>query len=162
MNDSGTTEAGHRRIEDLIRLGMTEAATAECRELLSRNPSEATAWFYLGTLALLSNNARDAEAALRRAITLDPNKASIWHNLSYALRVQEMCIGSRGLFSQSSGTGPIQSRPLGRFGQCPLPAGKNSRGRDMLTTRFGDRRIKRGVLGRIGQCLAPTAASVRS
>jgi predicted O-linked N-acetylglucosamine transferase (SPINDLY family) len=76
------------RIEELVRLGMIDAAQQGCRQLLAEAPQEHKAWAWLAMLALVQQRAAEAENAIRRAVSIFSGDARYWNTLSIALRLQ--------------------------------------------------------------------------
>src|SRR5262245_15376571 len=76
------------RIEDLVRLGMMDAAEQACRDLLAQAPQEHRAWAWLGMLKLISHQGAESEAAIRQALAIFSGSAHYWNTLSIALRLQ--------------------------------------------------------------------------
>jgi predicted O-linked N-acetylglucosamine transferase (SPINDLY family) len=76
------------RIEDLVRLGMIDAAEQAASDLTIRAPQDDKAWAWLGMLKLVRHQGVEAEAAIRRALTIFSGNARYWNSLSLALRLQ--------------------------------------------------------------------------
>ncbi len=76
------------RIEDLVRLGMLDAAEQAASDLTVQAPQEDKAWAWLGMLKLVRQQGAEAEAAIRRAISIFSGNARYWNSLSLALRLQ--------------------------------------------------------------------------
>src|SRR6476646_10217102 len=76
------------RIEDLVRLGMLDAAEQAASDLTIRAPQDDKAWAWLGMLKLVRHPGVEAEAAIRRALTIFSGNARYWNSLSLALRLQ--------------------------------------------------------------------------
>ncbi|MBK9516624.1 MAG: hypothetical protein IPO09_04560 [Anaeromyxobacter sp.] len=66
------TEARFRLAESLLRLRKAGEAAEECRALLAVRPGHAAAERTLGQALAAAGRAEEAEAALRRAVALDP------------------------------------------------------------------------------------------
>ncbi len=73
------------QIEQLMRAGALEQAEGLCREVLSRNASEARAWVHLGLIRLVRGATAEGEYALRQAVVANPNASEAWNNLSAVL-----------------------------------------------------------------------------
>jgi predicted O-linked N-acetylglucosamine transferase (SPINDLY family) len=67
------------------RSGDRDAAVTHCRDAIAADPTLAAAWTLLGTL-LRSDDAREAERALQRAVGLDPRDADAHFQLGNLLR----------------------------------------------------------------------------
>jgi protein O-GlcNAc transferase len=76
------------RIEELVRLGMMDAAEQACRQVLEHDAREHKAWAWLAMLMLVRQQAAEAEAAIRQAISIFSGDARYWNTLSLALRLQ--------------------------------------------------------------------------
>src|SRR3954471_8377450 len=72
------------RVRRLIDERQFDAALALCRELVQRSPGVAEAWFWLGYVQSLGGQLQGAEAALLRAVELDPSSPLYRTNLSIA------------------------------------------------------------------------------
>jgi len=88
MHHSVSFEGAIRGIEQLVRQGDFQAAGHACRELLVLDPADATAWAWLGIVALQAGDCSGAVSALRNAVQLQPADAVSWHHLSLALQEQ--------------------------------------------------------------------------
>jgi predicted O-linked N-acetylglucosamine transferase (SPINDLY family) len=85
MTDDSNTIA---RIEQLVRLGMMDAAEQACNDLLQQAPREHKAWFWLSMLKLIRQQGAEAEAAIRQALAIFSGDAQYWNLLSLSLRLQ--------------------------------------------------------------------------
>jgi tetratricopeptide (TPR) repeat protein len=66
-------------------LGRVDAARGLFQDLVTRNPTAATAWFNLGLFELQNGRRDAAAAALRRAVERQPTYGDAWNALGAAL-----------------------------------------------------------------------------
>jgi Flp pilus assembly protein TadD len=67
------------------RLGRSDQARAQFRELLARDPNAAGVWNNLGVLELTTGHQDAAAEAFRHAVQFDPNNGDAWQGLGAAL-----------------------------------------------------------------------------
>lgn len=78
-----------RQVQALLQGNRLEEARVLLTEICRLDERDVESWFLLGTLYGMTGKAREAEAALRRTVTLAPNHALAHYNLGIALRDQD-------------------------------------------------------------------------
>src|SRR3989442_2939398 len=68
----------------LYKAGMLDEAAREFRRVAELRPSEATAHFFIGLVALKQARWREAMEALRLAAEKGGGRPAVFHNLAYA------------------------------------------------------------------------------
>src|SRR5438045_828410 len=83
----------HARLVELSRraniehqAGHLEEAAAACRELVSLDDSQASAWHLLGIIVLQAGDAVAARPYLERALAIAPKSGDYHHSLGFALK----------------------------------------------------------------------------
>jgi tetratricopeptide (TPR) repeat protein len=88
------------------RLGESEAAIRQLEPMVRRNPNDAEAWAALGFAYMGAKRVREAEDALRRALTIKPG-VSAWHrDLGVVLASQGNLSGARAEYAQAAKLDP--------------------------------------------------------
>ncbi|NHZ39812.1 tetratricopeptide repeat protein [Massilia aquatica] len=76
------------RAEQEIGAGRFNDAGLRYLQIVEASPSNATAWFRLGTVYLRTNQARQAQRAFEQALQIDPDMAKAHANLALAHAIQ--------------------------------------------------------------------------
>ena len=72
-------------IPDSISLVTEQAMEHDLRIRVTTFPNDAYSWFLLGRNLRMSSKCTEAERALRRAVTIDPNQVQFWLELATVL-----------------------------------------------------------------------------
>lgn len=88
MTDKASSDAAIAQIEQLVRMGMMDAAEEACRQVVAQSAREHRAWSWLAMLKLVRGQGVEAEAAIRQALAVFAKDARYWNSLSLALRLQ--------------------------------------------------------------------------
>ena len=93
------------------RLGESDVAIRQLEPMVRRNPNDAEAWAALGFAYMGAKRVRDAEDALRRALTIKPG-VSAWHrDLGVVLASQGNPSAARAEYAQAAKLDPHDATP---------------------------------------------------
>jgi tetratricopeptide (TPR) repeat protein len=124
------TEARTKHAEALAAAGQAEAAIAEYREALRRDPDRhPSAWNNLGFQYLQLGRSAEASAALRRAVALDPAFVEARANLGAALLGSNDLDGAAEQFEAALRYQPEYVPALGNLGVIRMRQGRTAEAR---------------------------------
>jgi tetratricopeptide (TPR) repeat protein len=141
--------ANEARIEEhrnlgiaFYKTGMLDEAQREFRRVADLRPSEGSAPFYLGLIALRQGRWADAEHALRLAREKGGPRAAALHNLGYALEQQGRLEDAEAAYGEAAGRAREDTRILLGWAIVGIKRGDHAvalerlaRARELLGTR---------------------------
>ena len=124
------------------KTGMLDEAQREFRRVSDLRPSEGSAPFYLGLIALRQGRWTDAEHAFRLATEKGGPRASALHNLGYALEQQGRLDDAEAAYGEAAGRARDDARILTGWasvavkrGDHAVALGRLTRARELLGSR---------------------------
>ncbi len=132
--DPANVEAALELGVSLAQIGFHAEAIAGLEALTRQRPGEDRAWSSLGFAYLAASREREAETAMRRAITLPPARSSELRDLGALLASQGRDRQARGEFQRAIAMDPGDAAAWLNLGNLERRAGRNPRALDAYRT----------------------------